>query len=473
MKRNRMVRSAVVVLFAALFLMVSSCTSSSDNAGDKVKAGDTKSGSQSTTKGGDSDGKKSGDDEAADPLPDPDLKLADDVVVVKRVKGKTVKGLGNDGASILLDGDNPDVKKLEVGSVLLLTGVGAGRVTQIDELEGDRAITFSSVSLPEVIADGEFNFDETEVDMSQARLISSPDMAEVSGQPVEPAANQLVSADNPDPDGNKISGEAGKFKFEFEWKPSSSGGGNLKVSVEPNSDFQGKIDADIELEPLKVSGGAKTSAGKTDFFDLDFANMTGKAKISADLTALKQTAAITSVPFLKVPVSMSIPFPIAGIPFSITLGATLQLSASIALQQNSIHGEAELTFGGPAQFQYKGGKIELTGNRNATVEDTLKTVRGVANGPAGLVMTYELPKVSFGLKIAQTGAGVFVSNGMVMSLTMLPAPVSCKRVQTASVVAGGIDAEFLGASVTFTRKAFLDKRWTFSVPKDDKRCDGE
>lgn len=39
--------------------------------------------------------------------------------------------------------------------------------------------------------------------------------------------------------------------------------------------------------------------------------------------------------------------------------------------------------------------------------------------------------------------------------------------------AGGIDGSFLGASVTFTRKAFLDKRWTYFMPKNDKRCDGE
>jgi hypothetical protein len=48
----------------------------------------------------------------------------------------------------------------------------------------------------------------------------------------------------------------------------------------------------------------------------------------------------------------------------------------------------------------------------------------------------------------------------------------CHRIQVASVVAGGIDAQFLGASVTFARKAFLDKRWTFYYPKGDKRCDG-
>lgn len=459
--------SALIVAFA---LVIASCSTSVDDA-KQVASGGDKNGSVTTAPGGKDGPGKNGD--SSDPLPDSDLTLADDVVVVHRVKGETVKGLGNDGASILLDGDNPDVKKLEVGSVLLLTGVGAGRVTQLDDLEGDVAVSYRSVSLPEVIADGEFSFDETDVDLNDAKLISSPDMPEVSGNAVEPAAHRLADADNPDPDGNKISGSAGKFNFEFEWKPTTGGGGNLKATIVPNSEFQGKIVADIDLEPMAISGKAKIAAGKTDFFDLDFANMTGKAKITGDLTALKQTAAITSVPFFKIPVSLSIPFPIAGIPFSITLGATLQLDASIALAQNSLHGEAEFTFGGPAKFSYQGGKVEVRGDRKATVEDTLKTVQGVASGPVGLVVTYELPKVSFGLKIAQTGAGVFVSNGMVMSLTILPPPVNCRRVQTSSVVAGGIDAEFLGASVTFTRKAFLDKRWTFNLPKGDKRCDGE
>lgn len=40
----------------------------------------------------------------------------------------------------------------------------------------------------------------------------------------------------------------------------------------------------------------------------------------------------------------------------------------------------------------------------------------LANGPVGVVITAELPKVGFGF--LQTGAGVYISNGMVASQTV-------------------------------------------------------
>ncbi len=453
------------LVFCAIVLAACSTSTSTTDAGGDGSSGpsDTTAVVADDTAGTDDDSQAGG--ATPDPLPDPDIELADDVVVVQRTKGETVKGLGDDGVSILLDSAAPGVKDLKVGSVMLLTGVGVGRVEALDDVKGDTAVTFSSVTLPEVISEGELDWDDTEIDFADGQVIVSPEMEEVSGAAVEPAAYDLTASE-------KVNVTIGEFGAEFEWSPSSDGGGNLKLELTPHSDFTGKITADVDLEPIEIGGGSKVTPGKVDFFDLDFANLQGKATLGAELQSTGNNAAMKLPPFFKVPISVSVPVPVAGIPFTLTFGATIQVNLSFATTA-TLRGEARMSFGGPAKFHYDGSQVTLEGNRTATSEDTLATLVGGGGGPVGLVLTTELPKISFGLKMLQTGAAVFVSNGMVASLTILPAPVLCHRVQASSVVAGGIDASFLGASVTFTRKAFLDKRWTYFMPKNDQRCDGE
>lgn len=458
-RRTRFSSLLLMVLVAVLF---AACSASTGGGGPRA-GGDkattmTGGGTAGSTTPGKSDGK-------ADALPDPDIELADDVVVIQRTKGKTVAGTGNDGSSILLDATNPGVKKLKVGDVMLLTGIGAGRVTQLDQVKGDVAVTYKSVELGDVIKNGELNWNDTKVDMSKGIVNVSPTMPEVSGAAVEPAAYRMR--------GDSVSVEAGDFKTAFDWTPTDDGGGDLKVTLTPTSQFSGTITIDVALKPVTIGGGTKVAAGKVDFFDLDFKNLQGTAKITVELQSLQSTAALHLPPFFKLPISVAIPVPIAGIPFSLTLGATLQVDMAFSNSGGSLKGEANLAFGGPTKFEYRGAQVTTSGaGRTASAEDTLKNLTG-GGGEVGINLTSELPKISFGFKILQTGAGVFVSNGMVNSLTILPAPVLCHRVQVASVVSGGIDGSFLGASVTFTRKAFLDKRWTFYYPKGDKRCDGE
>lgn len=459
MKESGRKRAFLALLTVLLTVTLAACSGGGSGGAAAGGSKNTSGNSGGKDSGGTGKGAKT------DPLPDAKIKLADDVVVIRRTKGKTVKGPGSDGASILLDGSNADVKKLEVGSVMLLTGVGAGRVTRLDDVDGDVAVSYSSVSLPEVIKDGELNWDKTAVDFSAGVVNVSEDMKEVSGSAVEPVGYRMR--------GDSVKVEAGDFSTDFDWSPSDDGGGKLKVELTPAKKFAGKITMDVDLKPVTIGGGTKVVAGKVDFFDLDFKNLQGSAKITTELQSLEQTAALHLPPFFKLPVSVSVPVPIAGIPFTLTFGVTLQVDMSFSNSNGTIKGEADFDFGGPTKFAYRGSKVTIgTDQRTANAEDTVKKLSG-GGGTVGLNLTAELPKIGFGLKIFQTGAGVFVSNGMVNSLTILPAPVLCHRVQVASIVSGGIDGSFLGASVTFTRKAFLDKRWTFAVPKNDKRCDGE
>ena len=83
----------------------------------------------------------------------------------------------------------------------------------------------------------------------------------------------------------------------------------------------------------------------------------------------------------------------------------------------------------------------------------------------GVVLTAELPKVGFGFGFLQTGAGVYLSSGMVSSQTILPPPPACQSMQVAYVLAGGVEAKFLGKEFDLGRKPVVDKRWDYTVPQ--------
>ena len=107
----------------------------------------------------------------------------------------------------------------------------------------------------------------------------------------------------------------------------------------------------------------------------------------------------------------------------------------------------------------------MNGTRQQDAPDLLNTVKGLASGPVGVVVTTELPKVGVGFGFLQTGAGVYLSSGMVVAQSILPPPPACTSTQIAYVLAGGVEAKFLGKEFDLGRKAVVDKRWDYTVPQ--------
>ena len=51
-------------------------------------------------------------------------------------------------------------------------------------------------------------------------------------------------------------------------------------------------------------------------------------------------------------------------------------------------------------------------------------------------------------------------------------PAQCTAINVAYVLAGGVEAKFLGKEFEIARKAFVDKRWNYQGPQD-ARCNVE
>jgi hypothetical protein len=433
----------------------------------------------------------------SDEMPSDDITLVDDVVVVDSKQGAMFKGYSNDGTSLLVDAAAPGIDELQSGDILLLSGITVVRAAQVDRSDDGVVVTGEPATLPEVIADGDLSWEDVVYDPDEVRLFvyedssgggagssgqgssgggqSTPDdeIVEDGGQgivdglgmshresgPVR-ATPVAVSAANTD----TVSGRIGDFSFDLTHETQGSGH-HLVLDVDSSGDLDGTIKVDVSLGALSTSGATSVQGRQVRNFDFDIAELGGEATITTDLRSTKQTTSVMTPPFFKIPFGIEFPALVGGIPFTLSITGTFQVQLSMALANATLGGRAEISFGGDAGLRFDGGSLTVNGQRQQDAPNLLETVQGLANGPVGVVVTTELPKVGFGFGFLQTGAGVYLSSGMVVAQTILPPPPACTSTQIAYVLAGGVEAQFLGRGIDLGRKAVVDERWDYTIPQ--------
>jgi hypothetical protein len=478
----------------ALFLVVAMFTAMACSGGkkDDVAAGSGSDSSSTTTA---ASGDDSGASDISDEMPSSDIKLVDDVVVVNSKGGSMFKGYSNDGTSLLVDKDAPGIDKLKAGDILLLSGITVVRATAVDQSDDGVIVTGEPATLPEVIADGDLEWKDVVYDPDQMRLFVYETSGSSSGSGssggssgAEPSPDQSIVDDAGQgivdglgmaPPGGavrarpvamtaanttSVSGKVGQFSFDLSHEAEGSGH-HLVLDATSSGDLVGTIKVDVHLGALSTSGSGKVEGKQVRNFDFKVAELGGDATITTELNSTKQTTSVMSPAFLKIPFGIEFPALVGGIPFTLSLSGTFQVQLSMALAGASLGGTAKISFGGDAGFTFDGGSVSVNGTRQQDAPDLLNTVKGLASGPVGVVVTTELPKVGFGFGFLQTGAGVYLSSGMVVAQSILPPPPACTSTQIAYVLAGGVEAKFLGKEFDLGRKAVVDKRWDYTVPQ--------
>jgi len=491
-RRGALIAIAVVVVLL-LVAAVAVVVSRGGDDKDKVSAGSGSAESSTTTDGGGSGGKSS---DISDEMPSPDITLTDDVVIVDSKRGSMFKGYSNDGSSLMVDKSAPGIDQLKAGKILLLSGITVVRASQVDETADGIVVTGEPATLPEVIADGDLTWNDIPYDPGKVRVFvygdssvdagsgggdssgggSSPDSSIVDqggagiidglgGASVRPGAGPVVATPVAFAAFDKtVSGKISNFSFDLTHEAEGSGH-HLVLNATSSGDLAGTIKVDVHLGGLSTSGGTIVAGRQVRNFDFELAALGGEATITTALQSTKQLTSVKTPAFFKIPFGIEFPALIGGIPFTLSLTGTFQVQLAMALAGASLGGRAEITFGGDAGFHFKDGAFTVNGTRQQDAPDLLNTVKGLANGPVGVVVTTELPKVGFGFGFLQTGAGVYLSSGTVIAQTILPPPPACTSTQIAYVLAGGIEAKFLGKSFDLGRKAVVDKRWDYTVPQ--------
>jgi hypothetical protein len=493
-----------VLRWMAILLAMALLAAACGGGGDDEK-------SQSTG-GGDDNEEDAGDDEGVltginDVLPDEDIELNEDVVVVRSDDGKAVKAFGEDGDKIVLDADAEGASDLEEGSILLLTGVTVTRVAAIEESDGELTITGEDVTLPEVIENGELEWDDLEADPDAVRLVSWDESAADAGQGEDPAADDELTDEEVEDIGDDINdqlnapatgtdvklasyspgqrqvdpytikGKVGiengdSVEYEFTYKV-SGGKPGIALKLGFGDDLKGEVGVDVTFDGLASSGRASIAGGQVQDFEFNINDLKGDATLEASVQALANTAAAVTKPVASVsdlvglPLGLEVPFIIGGIPFTFSAKVNFGVQLSLALAGAQLAGKAEIKFGGPGGLRYTGGQISVLGQVVTEVPDLLDTVTKVASGPVGMNYTTEFPKLGLGFGFANVAsAKVFVSNGAVVAFTVLPQPRFCSAMAVSHTVAVGVEANFLIATVELGRTALTNKVFHYEVPQE-------
>jgi hypothetical protein len=258
------------------------------------------------------------------------------------------------------------------------------------------------------------------------------------------------------------SGRAKEAKTEVAGKEATVAEGKVK----------GSIESEVQLRDAVHRGNLKVVDGRVDNLEFAMPRLAGEINVDAKFQALDVVGHMTSDPLFDLPLSIEVPVVIGGVPFALDIKVGVQVNLSLAKLNNTLQGLAKITFDGDAGFQYAGGQLKVFGERVQNTEDLLKALKGGTEGPVGLVLTNELPKVSFGLGFKHIKAGVFLSNGYVTSFHILPMPAPCTATNISYVLASGVTGKFLGFEMEIARKAITEKQWHFQIPQDG-RCNAD
>ena len=105
------------------------------------------------------------------------------------------------------------------------------------------------------------------------------------------------------------------------------------------------------------------SAATLRQFRLDTPNLSGRATITGSAAAGPQTSRLP-VSLLQLPMSVQIPFPIYGIPFTVGIDANAQIELAFTTNNASVSGSFDAHFDGNGGMHVDNGALSASGAFN-------------------------------------------------------------------------------------------------------------
>lgn len=422
-----------------------------------------------------------------------DVELADDVVVVSGQGGDAVRSVSDDGATLVLDAGADGVADLEEGAVLLLTGITAGRVTAVDDVDDGVEVTLEPVGLGDVIEDADLTWEPEPVDLADAVLtVYEPDDETLTEQalggtgsgstPPEavPASAPLgdvqlasllapgspgrasfalpVQAGEGDGDGGdgaggaptprQVTGDVGDWHYQAS---ATTSGDAITFDILLTKDADGvrtAVDVHGEVRGVSLGGSLDVSSGRVGELNIDTPNLSGSADVTG-IIAVGPEGGNLQVASFEVPMAVQVPFPVYGIPFTVGIEAKIQVDPEITTADAAVTGRFRADYSGSAGLSVSGTSLSTSGAATPNLEDPLEWVGGVSIAPASLIITVLFPKVSIGLGMstARASAYLMVSYSFAPTISGVTNVTPCIAQPMSMVIKAGIDAELLGHEV--------------------------
>lgn len=390
------------------------------------------------------------------PDPGPDVRLADDVVIVGG-GADSVRSVSSDALVWTIDADAPNADQLAIGSVMFLTGNGVGRVAGL-ERDGDAlAVTLLPVQLTEIISDGSFAMEQA-IDPSQLSVRITPDapgalsvpepLLPENREPVDmPGPGQavgprLAAAATPPASTLPPSTVGGASEFTIgNWsvEPSiASNQGALKFGYNSNGVVFGgevvfgwdtpRIVAEVQVAGSKVVGGQMALAGINS--------------MAIKLVAGSEVGLTGNVKArVEVPVEFNLPLNIDGIPFNISYRWKFIVETAFSAKNSTLSALGVYKVDGPLGMTISGNSVSVQTPTISVSKSMLQSLDGISIGVNGIVVAVQL-KILMGLGTAHATAGPFVGINVSTGLTNGSSIglIKCKSGSLQVEVAAGVGA---------------------------------
>ncbi len=435
-----------------------------------------------------------------DEPPSSDITLADDAVVVRSDNGNAVKELSPDGTRIVLDPGAAGADQIQPGKAMILTGVTAVKVDSVERNGDQLVVTAKPAAITDLIKDGTIHFDDTKADLSKATLrvfAPTPDLVTQEGAMGAPGASAgpmndsvirqdsaaspfgqshadaasplsgpelqrlfhgagagegehaaaFVDLELAQAGGGNVSreGDLGGYHYEFN---ATVSGESINFTLHLTTDQHGfRIDINVsaQVSGIGFGGDMEISAATVRQFRLDAPNLAGRATITGSAAAGPQATRIP-ITALQVPMSVQIPFPVYGIPFTVGIDAEAKVELMFTSRDASVSGSFDAHFDGHGGMGVNNGSLTATGAFNQDWEDPLAAVEGTSITATSMIVTIQFPKVSLGVGIALARASAYLEADYIFAPTVSGATnfTPCRAEPVSLTIKAGVAAEFLG-----------------------------
>jgi len=458
-----------------------------------------------------------------DEMPSPDLTLTDQTVVVRGNGGSTLKAMAADGSTLTLDGSADGVDRLEAGSVLLLTGVTVVKVTEVRSEGEDVIVATEAAAIGEVIRDGSLSWDEVSTSAASLQVWEAgPDDLEISdgattdddgeeegaraaeaprpgpvalrqdgssGRAADPSgatdpwheARHVMAAASAPSSGAAFlsptqadpiskSGKVGDFTYSFEKVSGADGSSSYKLGLTKEGNYVLRVDLDAQIDTIISSGDLTVANSTLDSLHLRSNKFNGTAKLSIS-AGTGETITPVKQEIVSIPVSITFPLVVYGIPFSLTVKGKFLIEPAFTSKNATVSGRAEVTFGGTAGLTYQDGSLSAEGAMTQKGANPMEYVDGLGVGVTGIVFAAQFPRLGFGLGYGGASAGVYLASTTSAGITVASSigMVPCNSISITNTTSAGAEAAFMGLTVPVAKSEISKETWNYYAP-DSEAC---
>ena len=327
-----------------------------------------------------------------------------DVVIIPNGPA-AVRGVGDGGLTWYLDPSAPGVADLAEGKVMFATGRGVGRVVDVRDAEGSRAVTIVPIPLTDIIKDGTF---------AGTSPVSLADVSTYdAGNPSWAPADSDPTAPSPQPTPSGTHSLAGVLAAAPPQLPQPSRDGSIVKTVEGVKvqatccDNGAGITFDFFRDQFKATGSLTVTMNRPSvnftitigggLIKIAELSISGGVGLRAELAGATQIFANLKRD-IELPVDFSVPIgTVLGVPLSATVHQSFSLQTDFHAKDGNIHATGEWGFSGGLGFQYHRPYWSYDAPHALVIKKSiLDTLQGISIGVNGMSASYDV-KVTVGI----------------------------------------------------------------------------